>query len=232
MKREVVIRLDDVRDLSPRLEAVWSVLERHGVPVHLGAIPTDVTPEAAITLEARALRSRSRVTVQQHGYQHLNHGTDKRKFEFDDARPEAEQRSELLTGQALLRERFGARFDGVFVPPWDRCGSAGLQVLADAGFAGISVIETSSTPMHPDVPRVLMTTDPVQWRPVAVHRPWDQTLREVQERADRDGYAGIELHHEIMDDEAVRGLDGLLAGLRGVTWPTLREVADRIRKGV
>jgi hypothetical protein len=224
---DLVIRLDDVRDLSPRLEAVWRVLESHGAAVHLGAIPVDVTPEAAVRLRERAQRSPARVSVQQHGYRHVNHGTDKRKFEFGDERSAADQRHDLLAGRALLEERFGAMFDTVFVPPFDRCGQFGLDVLADSGFAGISVIETSSTPRDPRVPFVLMTTDPVQWKPVTLHRPWDGTLTEVRERLARDGYAGIELHHEIMDDEAVAGLDGLLAGLRGVAFPTMLEVARR-----
>ena len=229
MKGDFVVRLDDVRDLSPRLEAIWQVLERHAVPVHLGAIPIDVTEAAALALRARAERSRSRVSVQQHGYRHVNHGLDKRRYEFADERDAGEQRSDLLAGRAILEQRFGAMFDTVFVPPWDRCGQKGLDVLAEAGFAGISVIETSSTPVDVRVPRVPMTTDPVQWKPVAVHRPWAGTLQEIAARLERDGYAGLELHHEIMDAEAAAGLDLLLVGLKGVGLPTMLEVAQARR---
>jgi hypothetical protein len=60
-----------------------------------------------------------------------------------------------------------------------------------------------------------------------MHRPWDQTLREVQATLDATGYAGIELHHEIMDDDAAQGLDWLLGQLQGVRYPTMREKAQR-----
>jgi len=227
MQREVIVRLDDVRDLSPRLEAIWRVLERNGAAVHLGAIPVDVTEQYAQDLLARADRSPVPVTVQQHGYRHVNHSSGKRKFEFDDERTFVEQRDDLQQGRDALIRLFGDRFDRVFVPPWDRCGAHGMRALAELGFAGISVIATSSAPDHPQVPKVLMTTDPVQWKPVAMHRPWDQTLREVQSTLDATGYAGIELHHEIMDDDAAQGLDWLLGQLNGVRYPTMREKAQR-----
>lgn len=229
MRGELIVRLDDVRDLSPRLEAIWTVLESHGASVHLGAIPVDVTEEFAARIRERARRSKAAVSVQQHGYRHVNHGTGKRKFEFGDERDAGEQRSDLLLGRAILEQRFGALFDTVFVPPWDRCGQKGMDALAEARFAGISVIETSSAPVDPRVPHVPMTTDPVTWKPVAVHRPWEATLQEVGGRLERDGYAGIELHHEIMDEAAAAGLDWLLGQLRGVTFPTMREYAERRR---
>ncbi len=231
MHGEVIVRLDDVRDLSPRLEAVWSVLERRGAAVHLGAIPVDVSEAAARDLEARAQRSPVAVSVQQHGYRHVNHGLGKRKFEFDDERTFEDQRSDLEAGREILRARFGERFDGVFVPPFDRCGSLGMRALAELGFAGISVIHTSTAPDDPRVPKVLMTTDPVQWKPVVLHRPWDQTLHEVRTSLDATGYAGLELHHEIMDEAAVAGLDWLLGELGAVRYPTMLEAAQRQRRG-
>jgi peptidoglycan/xylan/chitin deacetylase (PgdA/CDA1 family) len=229
MRGQLIIRLDDVRDLSPRLEAVWRVLERHGMPVHLGAIPADVDDGTAQRLRERAARSTSRVSVQQHGHRHVNHGTDRKRFEFGETRSEAQQREDLSAGRDALQRYFGERFDGVFVPPWDRCDATTMAILANLGYAGISVIETSSAPVHAAVPRVVMTTDPVNWRPTPTHRDWDRTLGEVRGRLEQHGYAGIELHHEIMDDDAVRGLDGLLARLPGVAKPTMLEVARGLR---
>ncbi len=222
MQGELIIRLDDVRDLSPRLVAVWDVLERHGAAVHLGAIPIDVHEGAAARLLERAARSGSRVSVQQHGYRHVNHGQGKRKFE----RGFEEQRADLAAGQRILTDMFGPLFDGVFVPPFDRCGALGMQALAELGFVGISVIETSSAPRDPRVPQVLMTVDPVDWK-ASTHRPWDQTTQALGERLERDGYAGLELHHEVMDEAAVNGLDRLLEQLRGVHYPTMHEAALR-----
>ncbi|MGE3171751.1 MAG: DUF2334 domain-containing protein [Planctomycetota bacterium] len=229
--RALVIRLDDVVDLTPRLEGVWSVLERHRVPVHLGVIPNDLGADAALRLRQRAAVSRSRASVQQHGYRHVNHGVGKKKFEFGDERPAADQRADLAAGKAILEQHLGDLFDGVFVPPWDRCGERGMQALAELGYSGISVIETSTAPRDPRVPHVPMTTDPVQWKPETRHKPWAETLAEVRGRLDREGYAGIELHHEIMDDDALLGLDETLAALGVFDRPTMLEVARRNRGG-
>ena len=225
---EVVVRLDDVRSLCERLEGVWGLLERHGVPLHLGVIPSDLTPAAAASLRERASRSRARVSAQQHGYRHVNHGADKRRFEFGDARDAAEQRSDIRAGRAILERELGDLFEPIFVPPWDRLGESTLEILADEGYLAVSVIETSASPESDRVPRIAMTTDPVKWRPEPVHRPWDETVREVTHALSERGYAGIELHHEIIDAAALEGLERLLARLDGVTWPTMRELAERL----
>ena len=229
VKGDVVVRIDDGRGLCERLEWVWGVLEGHGVPLHLGVIPVDLEPAGAERLRERAGRSRSPVSVQQHGYRHVNHGSGKRRFEFGDERAVAEQRSDILAGREILQEQIGELFEPIFVPPWDRLGASTLEILAQEHYLAVSVIETSSSPEDPRVPRVRMTTDPVQWRPDRAHRPWEETHREVAERLALEGYAGIELHHEIMDEEAVTGLDGLLGRLQGAGWPTMRAVADRAR---
>ncbi len=231
MNREVVIRLDDVRGLCDRLERVWTVLEDHGAPVHLGVIPADLTADEAGRLLERAARSRTPVSAQQHGYLHLDRGTGKRRFEFGDERGVEEQRSDVLAGRRILERRLGSLFEPIFVPPWDRLGESTLEVLADEQYLAVSVIETSSSPESPRVPRVPMTTDPVKWRPQPVHKPWDATFEEVEALLADRGYAGIELHHEIMDEAAAAGLEGLLGRLAGVEWPTMRSVAERLRGG-
>ena len=205
------------------------MLESHCVPLHLGVIPTDLRADEAGRLRERAGRSHSPVAAQQHGYRHVNHGAGKRRFEFGDERSAAEQRSDIVAGREILERQLGDLFEPIFVPPWDRLGESTLEILADEGFLAVSVIDTSSSPRSDRIPRVSMTTDPVQWRPEPVHKPWDETLGEVETRLSEAAYAGIELHHEIMDAAAVEGLDHLLQQLDGATWPTMRALAARPR---
>ena len=224
---DVVVRIDDVRCLSERLENVWRVLESHGVPVHLETIPFELDPRDVEKLVQRARRSKSPAFFHQHGYRHVNHGTDKRRFEFSDDRSPSEQREDIVAGRQILQRAFGELFEPIFTPPWDRLGTTTLGILAEEQFVGVSVIDTSSAPEHAALPRVSMTTDPVKWRPEPVHRPWNQTRREVAHALAQRGYAGIELHHDVMDEDAVAGLDQLLTSLRGASWPTMRSIAER-----
>jgi hypothetical protein len=226
MQGKLIIRIDDVVDVTPRLEALWRVLEKRRVPVHLGVIPADLTAAAAERLRQRAADSSARVTVQQHGYRHVNHGVDRRRFEFGDERDADLQREELAAGQKILKELLDGLFDGVFVPPWDRCGATTLDALAQLGFGGVSVIETSSAPLDERVPRVTMTIDPVAvWRPTAIHRPWDETSQQVLGELQTRGWSGIELHHEVMTDEDCEGLDALLSVVGPREFPTMAEAA-------
>jgi len=225
---ELIIRLDDIRCLSARLERVWRVLENHGVPVHLGVIPADLERGEAKRLLARARRSRSPVSVQQHGFRHVNHGKGKRRFEFGDDRSLDEQRADILAGRRILEQHLEELFEPVFVPPWDRLGASTLEILAQERYLAVSIIDTSASPEDGRVPRVSMTTDPVRWRPSPVHKPWDETYREITAHLARKNYAGIELHHEVMDDRAVTGLDRLLGRLQGIRLPTMRVVAEQM----
>jgi len=149
-------RDDDATCPGPRLEQLLSIAG--ATPVALAVIPAQATPELARRVETAA-----NITVVQHGFAHLNHapGTAK-KAEFGDHRPLAEMRADLQAGRARLAALFGARFAPIFVPPWNRYGSALGGELAAQGFKGLSAFGRRTR--EPPVPEQHCHVDIVDWR--------------------------------------------------------------------
>lgn len=222
----LVVRFDDVRGLCPRLSQAWDAMEKNDVPLNLEVVPEWLDDTAAAALASRARRSRVPVAVHQHGTAHLNHGTEDRRFEFDDCRSVDAQLADIRRGRAVLEESLGDCFEPMFSPPWNRYGASTLQALARAEFSAFSCLAKRNAPLHPSIAFVPMTLDPVRWKPHPLHLTWTQIQSELAASLERDGFAGLELHHDVMSEDDVHGLDQLLERLRarGVVFPPMRTV--------
>lgn len=225
----LVVRFDDVRTLCPRLSRVWTIMERYGVPLHLEVVPAWLDDAAIQAIAERARRSSVPVAVHQHGSAHANHGSEARRFEFDDSRTLDEQIDDIQQGRNVLEAALNEWFEPMFSPPWNRYGASTLEALTRTGFSAFSCLVRPDAPTHPSVAFVPMTMDPVQWRKEPVHRPWDQVQSELAAALEQSGYAGLELHHEVMTDQDMAGFERLLErlGERGVRFPTMRSVAEQ-----
>ncbi len=224
----LVVRFDDVRDLCPRLSQAWEAMEKNGVPLHLEVVPALLEGTAATDLAGRARRSRVPIAVHQHGTAHVNHGTETRRFEFDDCRGLDAQLADIRQGRAVLEASLPDWFEPMFSPPWNRYGASTLEALACAGFSAFSCLAKPDAATHPWIAFVPMTLDPVRWKLQPKHQPWTQIQSELVASLQQDGFAGLELHHNVMTDEDVNGLDQLLEGLltHGVGFPTMRTVVE------
>lgn len=225
----LVVRFDDVRTLGPRLERIWNVMERRGVPLHLEVVPAWLDEAAADRIAERARRCDIPVAVHQHGAAHVNHGTPTRRFEFGDSRGLEPQLADIRKGREVLEARLPDLFEPVFSPPWNRYGASTLEALALAEFVAFSSAVRPGAPTQASVACVPMTLDPVQWRPSPKHQPWEDIQLELATSLEREGFAGLELHIEVMTEDDVEGLDLLLAEFvrRGVRFPTMRSVVER-----
>lgn len=228
----VIVRLDDVCSLSAELSAVWDLLEQYRVPVHLGVIPARLKAPASGALCRRAQGCRVPVSVHQHGFRHTNHGTNGRRYEFDDARGYDAQLAEIQRGRMILEQAISDWFEPIFSPPWNRCGASTLEALSAAGFTAVSMVIKRQTPIHPAVTAIPVTVDPVRWRPNRLRKSRTSTRSLVLNQLAGDGYAGLCLHPQLMDEDDCEDLAALLNVLaeRGVEFPTMRCVADRRRQ--
>ncbi|MEE9295818.1 MAG: DUF2334 domain-containing protein [Phycisphaerae bacterium] len=224
----LVVRFDDVLGLCPRLSQAWEAMEKNGVPLHLEVVPEWLDGTAASALAGRARRSRVPIAVHQHGTAHVNHGTQTRRFEFDDCRGVDAQLADIRQGRAVLEASLCDWFELMFSPPWNRYGASTLQALARADFTAFSCLAKPDATTHPSIAFVPMTLDPVRWRPHPRYLPWNQIQSELIASLEQDGFAGLELHHDVMTQEDVDGLDRLLEKLRalGVRFPTMQTVAE------
>ena len=168
------------------------------------------------------------MSVHQHGTAHVNHGTATRRFEFDDCRGVDRQLADIREGRAVLEAILPDWFEPMFSPPWNRYGASTLEALARADFSAFSCLTKPDAITHSSIAFVPMTLDPIRWRPHPRHLPWNEIQSELVASLEQDGFAGLELHHDVMTEEDVAGLDRLLEKLRvlGVEFPTMQTVAE------
>jgi hypothetical protein len=218
-------RDDDAETVTPALERLLALADRHSLPLALAVIP-----EGATLALAERLSREPRLAVLQHGWQHRNHSQpDQRKMEFGDHRPAEIMREELRLGFERLSGMFQVRFVPILVPPWNRIGSRAAEGLRAIGFAGLSTIG----PAGPPEPRSINThVDIFAWKPV--RRPLTRTelyalvRREVERRlAGSEEPVGILTHHLVHDDASWALLDGVLSDLAhhpAASWPSVPDL--------
>ena len=128
-------RDDDAETPSPALDRLLALRTSRDLPLALAVIPA-----GSGTALADRLRPEKGLRVLQHGYAHRNHapGSEK-KIELGRHRPLARVMAELRAGRGKLESLFGARFQEVVVPPWNRIDALVVGALAPAGYQGLSV---------------------------------------------------------------------------------------------
>jgi Uncharacterized protein conserved in bacteria (DUF2334) len=198
---EVFFRDDDAGWRDDRLRALLDVFDRHSLPVDLAVIPAAL--DRALAQELRGLPAR--VGVHQHGFAHLNHEPNGRKFEFGPSRDAATQREDIEAGAHRLNALLGAKLDPIFTPPWNRCTPETGRCLAELGFEALSrehKAEPLDVPGLPEIP---------------VHVDWCKYDRErrLLKALEEEGPVGVMFHHAEMDQAERDRADELLALLAG-----------------
>jgi hypothetical protein len=128
-------RDDDAAALNPDIERLVGLAADIRVPLHLAAIPRDLSSDLVAALEGNAA-----VRVLQHGYAHVDHAPEGAgSWELGDHRPQSEVLEELALGFAGLGQAFGERFLPVLVPPWTRIDPALVARLPDVGLMALSM---------------------------------------------------------------------------------------------
>jgi peptidoglycan/xylan/chitin deacetylase (PgdA/CDA1 family) len=194
----VFFRDDDAGWRTDRLRALLDLFAEFALPVDLAVIPAALDRRLADELADRP------VGLHQHGFAHLNHEANGRKFEFGPSRDLSAQRDDIEAGARRLERLLDDRVDPIFTPPWNRCTPETGRCLLDLGFTALSRehrAEPLGLPALGEVP---------------IHVDWCKPDREERlAKAFRgDGPVGVMFHHAEMDAaERARagGLLGLLA---------------------
>jgi peptidoglycan/xylan/chitin deacetylase (PgdA/CDA1 family) len=176
-------RDDDAGWRSDRLRALLDLFAEFALPVDLAVIPAALDRALADELAERP------IGLHQHGFAHLNHEPDGRKFEFGPSRDAREQREDIEAGARRLQRLLGDRVDPIFTPPWNRCTTDTGRCLLDLGFRALSR-EHQAEPL--EVPGL---------EEVPIHVDWCKPDREdrLAKALHQDGPVGVMLHHAEMD---------------------------------
>ncbi|HEX6959074.1 MAG TPA: polysaccharide deacetylase family protein [Ferrovibrio sp.] len=154
-------RDDDATKATPALNRLVTLRKTVDVPLTLAVIPAQLAP-SLVDLVAAA----NGITAAQHGFSHANHApATEKKSEFPASRSLDERLRDLRTGQAILRQRLGEKFQPVLVPPWNRFAPDLLGTLPSLGFSAISAFQLRRQYWAAEGLAQLNThMDPVDWR--------------------------------------------------------------------
>lgn len=212
------LRDDDATAPGPQLDRLAALAERFAMPVLLAAIPLLAQEALARRLERAPL-----LRPCQHGAWHRNHApAGEKKSEFGLHRPLPEILAEIDTGQARLRDLFGAGALPVFVPPWNRIHPRIAAELPGLGFTGLSCFRRSRLGPAGRLRLVDTDLDLIDWHKGRTGRPAGELLTEMATTL--AGYRalpasgasfGLLLHHRDHDSTAWDFLTSLLGRLSG-----------------
>lgn len=127
-------RDDDGGWADDRLLALLDVFAAHGVPLDVAVIPAALGPSLAAQLRAHRETAPDLLRLHQHGYAHVNHEPEGRRYEFGPSRSAHQQRRDIEAGAERLRELLGDAVAPIFTPPWNRCTETTGRCLLELGF--------------------------------------------------------------------------------------------------
>lgn len=222
-------RDDDAVAVTPALETLAGIQQRHHVPLALAVIPDPA--EKAL---ADFVADNPGIVVFQHGFRHKNHADKSRGWrasEFHFTRPVEDSLADLRAGFARMTDLFGDRFLPVLTPPWNRIGAAVRKRRGEAGLIGLS---TFSRIKFEDRHLVNCHVDIIRWRGENRFAGREKCYRRLaaQMRRRLDGLEtpiGLLTHHLVHDDAANAFMDevvGLLANHPGASWPDISLLFD------
>jgi hypothetical protein len=219
-------RDDDAGWADDRLFALMDRFATVGVPLDVAVIPAELHGDLVTELTARAAVA-GLVGYHQHGWCHVNHESEGRKYEFGPSRSPQLQRADLAHGRVVMAEAFGPDCGAVFVPPWNRCTDVTARLLVELGFTVLSR-DVTAAPL--DVPGLLECPVAVDWwarrRGVRVDSAGRGALLAVA--AGQQPAVGVMLHHEVMADGDLAELDELLRLLSDHDSASLHRVRDLV----
>jgi hypothetical protein len=209
-------RDDDAADLTPEIERLLALAAAYRIPLHLAAIPLDLTA----ALEA-ALEGVREARILQHGFAHVDHAPQgEGSWELGAHRPQSQVLDELALGSTRLRDAFGSRFLPVLVPPWTRIDSSLIRHLPDVGLQALSM--EGARPQRFAAPGVMALNahcDPIKWKGGARFTGTERALDEIVchlaarrlGRADIAEPTGLCTHHLAHDGATWEFVEALIA---------------------
>jgi peptidoglycan/xylan/chitin deacetylase (PgdA/CDA1 family) len=199
---EILFRDDDVDEDEDSLRRLLDLFLERTVPVNLEVIPGRLTRPAALLLRRHLDRQPDLIEIDQHGWMHLNHEREGRKFEFGPSRSFDQQLADIASGRRALEAAFGGEFSAVFTPPWNRCTAETYRALDQLGFRVLSGLRGRHEVRGYRFREVSVTLDLFRWQGGASLRPPEELVRELVQQLGRLDPVGIMLHHKVMDQRA------------------------------
>ena len=185
----------------------------NGVHIDVAVIPVELGARLAKLLRDQA--ASGLVHLHQHGFRHVNHEHNGRKYEFGPSRSHDQQLADIAEGRALMDDQLQPYVDPIFTPPWNRCTEDTAAALVNLGFRVLSCDKTAESFNRDDLVEVPVTVD---WfatnKGEALTR--DQIGQKIaQQVTEASRRVGVMLHHAVTDLDNLAMVDELLALVAG-----------------
>jgi predicted deacetylase len=203
-------RNDDVDEDEAPLRRLLKLFLERNAPVNLGVIPGRLTAACVELLAQSTSDAPALFELNQHGWLHLNHEREGRKYEFGASRTYAEQLADVAQGQARMTEAFGPNWFPVFIPPWNRCTEETLRAVDHLGFRALSAKRGEFTVTGYRFEEISITLDLYRWKGGARLKSPEDVVDELIDQTSGRQTIGVSLHHKVMDEHAFSFLDSLL----------------------
>ena len=215
----IFLRDDDIDEDEETLRHLLDIALSRNTPINLQIIPEKFTEAGVRVLKNFNRVNPDLVSINQHGYTHLNHEKKGRKCEFGPSRNFQEQFDDISKGKAILESIFPMRFFPVFTPPWNRCTPDTFKVLEELGFHLLS----KDVGKHPitgySFTEISTSLDLYTWKGGAAMKSPEDIVQLLLQQIEKLPVIGILLHHKVMDATAFAFLDQLLSQLH--QWPNV-----------
>jgi len=205
----VFFRADDVAVPGKRFSKLVDLFSRYQVPLSMSVVPTWLTESRWKSIERLCNKNFKLWCFYQHGWRHMNHEPSGKKQEFGPARPMAEIEHDLVRGRERLMSLMRDAFFPAFTPPWNRCSKAALTVLRTTGCKAISRSQRASPPAPAGMPDFQVNVDLHTRKEQTAALGWKNLYAELATSIE-DGFCGIMIHHQRMNENGLTFLDGLL----------------------
>ncbi len=210
---KVLFRADDIAEIDHKFDELMHLFMDSRTPLCLAVVPT--------WLETNRWQEMSCYTPDnplwcwhQHGWSHENHEPIGKKQEFGPNRSNEAIGADLRRGKEKLETIMGETFYPVFTPPWNRCSQITMEYLQKNGFQAISRYHNAQPTVPAGLPEINLNIDLHTRKESDPQTSWNNLLHEF-ETAAGNGFLGIMIHHQRMNQRATHFLKLLLEQLLG-----------------
>jgi hypothetical protein len=205
----VFFRADDVAMPGRQFAELIHVFTSHGVPLSMSVVPAWLTKARWKGVKRLCQKNPELWCFYQHGWRHMNHETVGKNYEFGPARSPWAIEQDLVHGRERLTDLMQDTFYPAFTPPWNRCSKETLVALKTLGYRAISRSRGASPSAPANLPDFQVNVDLHTRKERSASLGWENLYTEMT-AAIADGFCGIMIHHQRMNDKALTFLDLLL----------------------
>ena len=208
-------RDDDAGPDDGKLQGFLDQRRRLDTALALATVPAWLAPPTV-----RRILADPGAVVLQHGWAHRNNASPTvKKTELADGIAHLE--ADLIKGRESLHAAFGARFQPVMVPPWNRIGPVTRARLAEIGYIGLSAHGPRANASENRIHTVNVHIDIIDWRSRSFcgdEVALAQAIAHLEARrtgsADAREPTGLMTHHRDHDEASGRFVDRFVTLIR------------------